>query len=115
MGGSHSKAGKSTTKAINANAPLSPRLKFKTDSDKKKSKKFSLVKKKSKMEKFATSRPLLNLDSSSEMLVGPDLETQIKRRMQDQLAFNSDIFVLNQMMMSVQFFANYERFANPCS
>lgn len=29
--------------------------------------------------------------------------------MQDQLAFNSDTFVLNQMMMSVQFFGNFER------
>jgi hypothetical protein len=31
------------------------------------------------------------------------------KMMQDQLAFNSDTFVLNQMMMSVQFFGNFER------
>ncbi|KAL7027030.1 hypothetical protein ACKWTF_005266 [Chironomus riparius] len=32
-----------------------------------------------------------------------------RRKMQDQLAFDSDIFVLNQMMMCVQFFGNFER------
>lgn len=46
----------------------------------------------------------------SDMFSEKDFEVEIKRHMQDQLAFNSDIFVLNQMMMSVQFFANYERF-----
>jgi hypothetical protein len=42
-----------------------------------------------------------------EIVSGCDSEA--KKRMQDQLAFNSDIFVLDQMMMSVQFFGNFER------
>lgn len=112
MGGSHSKADKSSVKIINEKALLSPRLKLKSDSNKKKPKKFSLVKKKSKLEDLQESRPQMNLDPN-ELQGGIDWEAQIKRRMQDQLAFNSDIFVLNQMMMSVQFFANYERFARP--
>lgn len=32
-----------------------------------------------------------------------------RKRMQDQLAFDSDIFVLNQMLLSVQFFGHFER------
>lgn len=108
MGGSHSKGNKSSTAIINGNATLSPRLKPKKEADKKKPKKFSLMKKKSKLESLKPPRQQMDLNPS-EML---DWEVQIKRHMQDQLAFNSDIFVLNQMMMSVQFFANYERFAH---
>lgn len=36
-------------------------------------------------------------------------DSEAKKRMQDQLAFNSDLFVLDQMLMSVQFFGNFER------
>lgn len=39
-----------------------------------------------------------------------DYDIEAKKRMQDQLALNSEMFVLNQMMLSVQFFANYERY-----
>lgn len=39
-----------------------------------------------------------------------DYDIEAKRRMQDQLALNSEMFVLNQMMLSVQFFSNYERY-----
>lgn len=51
--------------------------------------------------------PELPHDFSSMNEIDDDIEA--KRQMQDQLAFNSDIFVLNQMMMSVQFFGNFER------
>lgn len=38
-----------------------------------------------------------------------DYDAEAKRRMQDQLAWDSQTFVLNQLMLSVQFFENYER------
>ncbi|XP_052865563.1 uncharacterized protein LOC128271917 [Anopheles cruzii] len=38
-----------------------------------------------------------------------DYDLEAKRRMQHQLAFNSDIFVLNQLMLGVQFYGNFER------
>lgn len=113
MGRSHSKAGKSPTPIVSEKAPLSPRQKrekLKKDCERKKQKKFSFARKKSKLEDLKMPRPPL-LTQCSEVLSEADQEVEIKRRMQDQLAFNSDIFVLNQMMMSVQFFANYERFA----
>ena len=106
MGRSHSKAEKSQS-IINEKAPLSPRQKrqkLKKENDRKKTKKFSTSTKKSKLESLKMPRPPDYLEFD-EM----DMEGDVKRRMQDQLAFNSDIFVLNQMMMSVQFFANYER------
>lgn len=113
MGRSHSKAGKPPTFNIDEKAPLSPRLKrekLKKDSDRKKQKKSSSMKKSSKLESFKMPRPP-SIPDRSEIFSEADLEVEIKKHMQDQLAFNSDIFVLNQMMMSVQFFANYERFA----
>lgn len=114
MGRSHSKSEKFKAKEINneKSAPLSPRQKrekFKKEVEKKKQKKFGFVKKKSKLDDLKVPRPPI-LPDPNEMFSDNDLEVEIKRRMQDQLAFNSDIFVLNQMMMSVQFFANYERF-----
>lgn len=109
MGRSHSKADKSPTTILNEKAPLSPRLRLKKDHDKKKPKRFGFTKKKSKLESLKMSRPPLETNFS-DSAGGNDLEFEIKKRMQNQLAFNSDIFVLNQMMMSVQFFANYERF-----
>jgi hypothetical protein len=113
MGKSHSKSDSSPTFTINDKAPLSPRQKrekLKIDSERKKQKKSSFMKKNSKLENLRTPRPPL-IPHQNEILNDVDLEVKIKRHMQDQLAFNSDIFVLNQMMMSVQFFANYERFA----
>lgn len=114
MGRSHSKSEKlkATTVDNMKSAPLSPRQKrdkFKKEVEKKKQKKFGFVKKKSKLEDLKVPRSQI-LPDPNEMFSDDDLEVEIKRRMQDQLAFNSDIFVLNQMMMSVQFFANYERF-----
>lgn len=38
-----------------------------------------------------------------------DYDAEAKRRMQDQLAWDSQTFVLNQVLLSVQFFENYER------
>lgn len=38
-----------------------------------------------------------------------DYDLEAKKRMQDQLARDSQTFVLNQLMLSVQFFENYER------
>ena len=110
MGRSHSKENKSPTNAVNEKVQISPRLKLKKDHDKRKQKKFGFSKKKSKLEGLKMPRTLTDI-ALSESVGGHDSEIEIKRRMQNQLAFNSDIFVLNQMMMSVQFFANYERFA----
>lgn len=106
MGKSHSKTEKVPAFTINEKTPVSPRQKLK---ERKKQKKFGLVKSKSKLEGSQQPRPPMVPDLS-DMISETDFEEEIKRRMQDQLAFNSDIFVLNQMMMSVQFFANYERF-----
>lgn len=39
-----------------------------------------------------------------------DYDAEAKRRMQDQLAWDSQTFVLNQLLLSVQFFDNYERY-----
>lgn len=110
MGRSHSKAEKSPP-TINEKALLSPRLKrhkLKKENDRRKPKKFAFGKKQSKLDGLKASRPPMYLDPDDPSYEA-DLESEIKRKMQDQLAFNSDIFVLNQMMMSVQFFANYER------
>lgn len=112
MGRSHSKAGKPPTFIINEKAPLSPRQKrekLKKDCERKKQKKTNLMKKNSKLEGLKMPRPPL-IPERSKISNEADFEVEIKRHMQDQLAFNSDIFVLNQMMMSVQFFANFERF-----
>lgn len=110
MGRSHSKAEKVPAFTINEKAPLSPRQKLR---ERKKQKKIGLVKSKSNLENTKFPRPPLVPDKSA-MLSETYFEDEIKRRMQDQLAFNSDIFVLNQMMMSVQFFANYERLVINC-
>lgn len=109
MGRSHSKVHKSPTLTVTDRAPLSPRQKLRRDSDKRKQKKFSFGKKKSKLDNLKMPR-LPPAPDGSEILNEAEAEIEIKRHMQDQLAFNSEIFVLNQMMMSVQFFANYERF-----
>lgn len=113
MGRSHSKSERTKSATIsNGKAPLSPRQKrdkLKREVEQKKQKRFGFVKKKSKLEDLKVPRPPI-LPDPNEMFSDGDLEIEVKRRMQDQLAFNSDIFVLNQMMMSVQFFANYERF-----
>lgn len=115
MGRSHSKADKPPTiTVIHEKAPLSPRQKrdkLKKDSERKKQKRFGFTKKKSKLDDLKMPRAP-PLPDRCEVFSESDLEVEIKRRMQDQLAFNSDIFVLNQMMMSVQFFANYERFVS---
>lgn len=113
MGKSHSKTSKTPTFIINEKAPLSPRQKrekLKKDSERKKQKKSSSMKKNSKLENLKMPRPPL-IPERNEIFNEVDYEVEIKRHMQDQLAFNSDIFVLNQMMMSVQFFANFERYA----
>lgn len=93
MGRSHSKIAKSQDQ----NLPLSPRQRLKH-------KKFKFLRKrKNKLENLKNPR------SSMLSEVEKDSELEMKIHMQEQLAFNSDIWVLNQMMMSVQFFANYER------
>lgn len=112
MGKPHSKTGKSPTFIIVDKAPMSPRQKrekLKKDNERKKQKKSSFMKKNSKLEDLRMPRPPLIPDRQG-VFNEAELEVEIKKHMQDQLAFNSDIFVLNQMMMSVQFFANYERF-----
>lgn len=113
MGRSHSKSEKTPTfNIINEKAPLSPRQKRekpKKESERKRHKKSSFMKKTSKSEKLKIFEPPPVLDINA-IFNEDDFEVEVKRHMQDQLAFNSDIFVLNQMMMSLEFFANYERF-----
>lgn len=38
-----------------------------------------------------------------------DYDMEAKNRMQDQLACDSQTFVLNQLMLSVQFYGNFEK------
>ena len=106
MGKAHSKAEKSPSFVIKEKITLSPRQK------RGKLKKENERKKQGKNTKMGglTLRSQLDLNPR-EIMNENDFEVEIKRHMQDQLAFNSDIFVLNQMMLSVQFFANYERLA----
>mgnify|MGYP003449416661 CR=1 FL=1 len=66
--------------------------------------------KKGKSKKNKFSPPEVEIDARLKCeLLNDESDIEAKKRMQDQLAFNSDIFVLNQMMMSVQFFGNFER------
>lgn len=41
-----------------------------------------------------------------------DYDMEAKRRMQDQLARDGQTFVLNQLMLSVQLFENYEKWVS---
>lgn len=113
MGRSHSKASKSPVIIINERAPLSPKQKFRKDHEKKKrhekqKKSFSGFRRwHSKLSDLKEPEPLILPNRNKISDNDPDVEA--KCVMQDQLAFNSDIFVLNQMMMSVQFFADFER------
>lgn len=113
MGRSHSKA---TKPPPLENAPLSPREKrdkMKKDGKKKRhlekqQKKTFGWKNKNKIDEFQIA-DLPAFSNRSVNFSDSDYEIEAKRLMQNQLAFNSDIFVLNQMILSVQFFANYER------
>jgi hypothetical protein len=89
--------------------------------DKIKSLKRQYVKKTNTLEKFrikSKSKKKLEKPTPASstttrrkpVLTELDYDAEAKRRMQEQLAFNSDIFVLNQMMLSVQFFRNFERY-----
>lgn len=112
MGKSHSKTEKSPSFVINEKISLSPRQKrgkLKKENERKKQQKTILMKKNSILDNLKFPRPPLN-PQRSEMSDCEDIEVEIKRHMQNQLAFNSDIFVLNQMLMSVQFFANFDRY-----
>ena len=79
--------------------------------EKRKSEKLSNKKKrKSKLNDCQpTIAPHVVRKGSKVHLDEKDYDAEVKRRMQDQLAFDSDIFVLNQIMLSMQFFGNYER------
>lgn len=39
-----------------------------------------------------------------------DYDMEAKNRMQDQLAYDSQTFVLNQLMLTVQFYGNFEKY-----
>lgn len=74
--------------------------------------------KKQKLKKFRFKKRnrksnLLNISVDSHQisdLLQNESDIEAKKKMQDQLAFNSDIFVLNQMMMCIQLFGNFERY-----
>lgn len=40
-----------------------------------------------------------------------DYDMEAKNRMQDQLAYDSQTFVLNQLMLAVQFYGNFEKYS----
>nr|XP_019564859.2 uncharacterized protein LOC109432963 [Aedes albopictus] len=66
-------------------------------------------KRKSKLEELKDTEPPPIVRKSKALLEESDYDSEAIRRMKDQLAFNSDIFVLNQLLLGVQFYGNYER------
>lgn len=74
--------------------------------DQKKKKK---SKRKSKLGDLKDTEPPPIVRQSKAKLEESDYDSEAIRRMKDQLAFNSDIFVLNQLLLGVQFYGNYER------
>uniref|UniRef100_A0A182P0V4 Mab-21-like HhH/H2TH-like domain-containing protein n=1 Tax=Anopheles epiroticus TaxID=199890 RepID=A0A182P0V4_9DIPT len=64
---------------------------------------------KSKLDELRDAEPPPIVRKSKAKLEESDYDTEAKRRMQHQLAFNSDIFVLNQLVLGVQFYGNFER------
>uniref|UniRef100_A0AAG5DIW0 Mab-21-like HhH/H2TH-like domain-containing protein n=1 Tax=Anopheles atroparvus TaxID=41427 RepID=A0AAG5DIW0_ANOAO len=66
-------------------------------------------KRKSKLDELRDTVPPPIVRKSKAKLDENDYDSEAKRRMQDQLAFNSDIFVLNQLLLGVQFYGNFER------
>jgi len=68
---------------------------------------FNKKKKVKKSPSFSNKTPEFTPVNSYSFNNTDDIDA--RRKMQDQLAFDSDIFVLNQMMMCVQFFGNFER------
>ncbi|XP_035894022.1 uncharacterized protein LOC118504069 isoform X2 [Anopheles stephensi] len=64
---------------------------------------------KSKLDELRDTEPPPIVRKSKAKLEESDYDSEAKRRMQHQLAFNSDIFVLNQLVLGVQFFGNFER------
>ncbi|XP_055523347.1 uncharacterized protein LOC129717464 [Wyeomyia smithii] len=66
-------------------------------------------KRKSQLEELQDSEPPPIVRKSKAKLEESDYDSEAIRRMQDQLAFNSDVFVLNQLLLGVQFYGNYER------
>uniref|UniRef100_A0A182RM72 Mab-21 domain-containing protein n=1 Tax=Anopheles funestus TaxID=62324 RepID=A0A182RM72_ANOFN len=64
---------------------------------------------KSKLDELRDTEPPPIVRKSKAKLEESDYDSEAKRRMQHQLAFNSDIFVLNQLVLGVQFYGNFER------
>ncbi|XP_053678894.1 uncharacterized protein LOC128729252 [Anopheles nili] len=64
---------------------------------------------KSKLDDLRDTEPPPIVRKSKAKLEESDYDSEAKRRMQHQLAFNSDIFVLNQLVLGVQFYGNFER------
>lgn len=74
------------------------------------SKKNGKIKKKGKVKKSPSfNNKTANFSPVNAFSFDNTDDIDARRKMQDQLAFDSDIFVLNQMMMCVQFFGNFER------
>lgn len=63
----------------------------------------------SKLDELRDTEPPPIVRKSKAKLEESDYDSEAKRRMQHQLAFNSDIFVLNQLVLGVQFYGNFER------
>ncbi|XP_062542834.1 uncharacterized protein LOC134210660 isoform X2 [Armigeres subalbatus] len=66
-------------------------------------------KRKSKLDLLKDTEPPPIVRKSKAQLEESDYDSEAIRRMKDQLAFNSDIFVLNQLLLGVQFCGNFER------
>ncbi|XP_065090440.1 uncharacterized protein LOC135711503 isoform X2 [Ochlerotatus camptorhynchus] len=75
----------------------------------KEQKKKKKNKRKSKLDDLKDTEPPAIVRQSKAKLEESDYDSEAIRRMKDQLAFNSDIFVLNQLLLGVQFYGNYER------
>lgn len=58
-----------------------------------------------------TSRPQepMPLSTRPKQFSESDYDMEAKNRMQDQLACDSQTFVLNQLMLAVQFYGNFEK------
>ncbi|XP_058819657.1 uncharacterized protein LOC131682284 isoform X2 [Topomyia yanbarensis] len=85
------------------------KLRKREEKEAKRAQKKKSKKRKSKLEDLKDSQPPPIVRKSKAKLEESDYDSEAIRRMQDQLAFSSDVFVLNQLLLGVQFYGNYER------
>ncbi|XP_058443630.1 uncharacterized protein LOC131425620 isoform X2 [Malaya genurostris] len=96
-------------KEVKAERKQQEKRKKRAEKEAKRAQKKNRKKRKSKLEDLKDSEPPPIVRKSKAKLEESDYDSEAIRRMQDQLAFNSDVFVLNQLLLGVQFYGNYER------